>query len=85
MSQAVVTVPFFTDVIQRLTKLIWKPKQYVDLTAAREFGRQYDIIVIGGGMLPFFFKNVIKSQNVSALIRNGWLCSYFSSFREPEY
>jgi hypothetical protein len=65
MAMSVATVPFFTDVIQRLTKLIWKPKQYVDLTAAKGFGRQYDIIVIGGGKLPFF-KDVIKCR-MSAL------------------
>ena len=55
---SVVTVPFFTDVIQRLSKLIWKSKKYVDLTptTGREFGRQYDIIIVGGGMLLFFLK-----------------------------
>lgn len=46
-----------TVLIQSLTKLIWMPKQYVDLTAARKSGSakglEYDIIIIGGGMLPF--------------------------------
>jgi hypothetical protein len=69
MSALSVLTASFTEVIQRLTKLIWNPKQYVDLTAARESGilkgPQYDIIIIGGGMLPFFKKN-INSQNVSA-------------------
>jgi hypothetical protein len=54
-----------TEVIQKLINLIWKPKQYVDLTADRESGSakrlEYDIIIIGGGMLPFFL-SVIKSQ-----------------------
>ena len=50
------TVPSFTEVIQKLTKLIWKPKKYVDLTAAAGKSRsakgllEYDIIIIGGGM-----------------------------------
>jgi peptidase E len=88
---SVLTVPSFTEVIQRLIKLIRKPKQYVDLTAIRdsESGSakgllEHDIIIIGGGMLPFFL-NVIKSQNVSDLVRNGWLCACFSSFRGPGY
>ena len=74
-----------TVLIQSLTKLIWKPtKQYVDLTAAGiPKGLEFDIIIIGGGMLPI---NIIKSQNVQRfLVRNGWLCACFSSFRKPEY
>ena len=52
---SVLTMPSFTEAIQSLTNLIWKPKQYVDLTAASSANRllEYDIIIIGGGMLPF--------------------------------
>ena len=83
-------MPSLTEVILSLTKFICQPKQYVDLTAARVSGSakglEYDIIIIGGGMLlvPFSL-NVIKSLNVGALVRNGWLCACVSSFREPEY
>ena len=42
---------------QSLTQFISKPK-YVDLTAVRKpgisKGPEYDIIIIGGGMLPIF-------------------------------
>ena len=51
---SVLSVPSFTEVVQRLIKLIWKP-QYVDLTAAASGSAkgllEYDIIIIGGGML----------------------------------
>lgn len=48
-------MPSFTEVIQTLTNFIWKPKQYVDLTAAGSAKEllEYNIIIIGGGMLPF--------------------------------
>jgi hypothetical protein len=50
--------------IQSLIKLIWKPKQYVDLTVSGIPKGLYDIIIIGGGMLPSVLKNVIKLKNV---------------------
>ena len=59
-----------TEVIQSLTELIFgKPKQYVDLIAAGESGNakqrlEYDIIIIGGGMLLFFI--YLKYDQVSA-------------------
>ena len=87
------TLSVLTEVIQSLTKIIWKPKQYVDLTAAKESGSakgpEYDIIIIGGGMYHLRNLSLYKWDQVAEcsalLVRNGWLCACFSSFRELEY
>lgn len=120
---SVLSVPYFTEVIQRLTtipaiiyaflarsraagrvlasgavlillyKLIHgrrKPKRlYVrNLTEVGKIGdsealADYDIIIVGGGTLSF--QNKAKLRNVNAWVRNRWLCTCFSSFRESEY
>lgn len=40
---------------------------------------------LSAGVCYPFLSCDIKSQNVNALVRNGWLCACFSSFREPGY
>jgi hypothetical protein len=64
-------------------------KYVTNLTAVGESGNakglaEYDIIIVGGGMLSFFGGEA-KSQNDNTWVRNGWLCACFPSVREPEY